>query len=345
MALDELMPPQCVNDAGSWCARFYQWTSSEALARAADTIVSRTFTIALIIVFALIVRHLLHRGIRRMVDGVTNGGVRRVVARRTPARIKEAARPIVSSRRRARAETIGSVLRSISSAVVLVVALVMILAEFGVALGPILASAGIAGIALGFGAQNLVRDFLSGMFMLLEDQLGVGDVVDLGQATGTVETVGLRITTVRDGYGTVWYVRNGEILRVGNKSQDFAVAVVDLPLAHQADFAEATAIADRVAAERVAREDLADWVLATPEVLGVEKSTAEGVTLRLTVRVAPGKQFAVQRALYAAVYNAFVDAGLPPPGTVPGTLPEETPPQAPKAEQVPFSGPKGPEGG
>ena len=129
----------------------------------------------------------------------------------------------------------------------------MVLAEFGVNLGPILASAGIVGLALGFGAQNLVRDFLSGMFMLLEDQYGVGDIVDLGEASGTVEAVGLRITTLRDIDGTVWYVRNGEILRVGNKSQGYAVAVVDLPRrAHSADIDEATEIAGRVAAERVA---------------------------------------------------------------------------------------------
>src|SRR6185436_20394721 len=112
-------------------------------------------------------------------------------------------------------------LRSASSAIILGIAAVMVLAEFGVALGPILASAGIVGVAIGFGAQNLVRDFLSGMFMLLEDQYGVGDIVDVGQASGTVETVGLRITTLRDLNGTLWYVRNGEILRVGNKSQGF----------------------------------------------------------------------------------------------------------------------------
>src|SRR6185436_20910555 len=126
-------------------------------------------------------------------------------------------------------------LRSASSAIILGIAAVMVLAEFGVALGPILASAGIVGVAIGFGAQNLVRDFLSGIFMLLEDQYGVGDVVDLGEAVGTVETVGLRVTTIRDVNGTLWYCRNGEIVRVGNMSQGYAVAVVDLPIAHAAN--------------------------------------------------------------------------------------------------------------
>jgi len=225
---------------------------------------------------------------------------------------------VASQRRAQRARTVGSVLRSISSAVILIVALIMVLAEFGVALGPILASAGIVGLAIGFGAQNLVRDFLSGVFMLLEDQYGVGDIVDLGEAIGTVEAVGLRITTLRDVNGTVWYCRNGEILRVGNKSQGYAVAVIDLPLAHNADIAQATETAGRVAAERVAEADIAEDVLEAPEVLGVERVGPEGVTLRLTVRTNPGRQFAVQRALHAAIADAYDDAGLPRPSVFPG---------------------------
>ena len=209
--------------------------------------------------------------------------------------------------------------------VVLLIGSVMVLAEFGVNLGPILASAGIVGVAVGFGAQNLVRDFLSGMFMLLEDQYGVGDIVDVGEASGVVEAVGLRITTLRDVNGTVWYVRNGEILRVGNKSQGYAVAVVDVPLAHSADIQEAVALAAATATERVAGEDVADAVLEPPTVLGVERVGPEGVTLRLTVRVTAGEQFAVQRALNAALTDAFDAAGLPRPGVLHGTPAPATP--------------------
>jgi moderate conductance mechanosensitive channel len=187
------------------------------------------------------------------------------------------------------------------------------MAEFGLNLGPILASAGIVGIAIGFGAQNLVRDFLSGMFMLLEDQYGVGDVVDVGQASGTVEAVGLRITTVRDVRGTVWHVRNGAIERVGNKSQGYAVAVVDLPLAHTADIELATEIAARVAGEAAQEEDVAQRLLEPPEVLGVETLTVEGMTLRVTAKTRPGQQWAVQRALNAAITAAFDQAGLARP--------------------------------
>ena len=337
---DQLLQPACVAEPGSWCARFYEWTDNDFLARSADTIVDKTLTITLIVVFALLARHLLHRAIRRLVEGTAaDGRVRELLARRAPQRIKDVARPLASARRSQRARTIGSILRSISSSLVLVVAVVMILAEFGVNLGPILASAGIVGVALGFGAQNLVRDFLAGVFILLEDQLGVGDVVDLGQASGTVEAVGLRITTVRDAYGTVWYVRNGEILRVGNKTQDFAVAVVDLPLGHGADIPLATEIADRVAKDRVGQDDLSEHVLAPPEVLGVEKVATEGVTLRLTTRVAAGRQFAVQRALNAAIADAFDDAGLPAPGATPAAAPVEPAP-VPRAAPVSFTAPK-----
>jgi small conductance mechanosensitive channel len=274
--------------------------------------VTPTLRIVLILVIALGVRHLLHRSITRLVAGATNGHVTKLLGR-APKRLRAGANPLVTARRAQRARTIGSVLRSITSAVVLLIAAVMILAEFGVALGPILASAGIVGVAVGFGAQNLVRDFLSGMFMLLEDQYGVGDIVDLGEASGVVETVGLRITTVRDHQGTVWYVRNGEILRVGNKSQGYAVAVVDLPLAHTADMTQASELAGRIAAARVENEDIKDDVLEPPEVLGVEKVTTEGVTLRLTVKVNPGKQFAVQRALNAAITDEFDEHNLPRP--------------------------------
>jgi small conductance mechanosensitive channel len=181
-------------------------------------------------------------------------------------------------------------------------------------LAPVLASAGILGVAIGFGAQNVVKDFLSGVFMMLEDQYGVGDVVDVGEASGTVEAVGLRITTMRDVNGTVWYVRNGEILRVGNKSQGFAVAVVDVPIGYGADVEQATAVIDQVATDLTGNEPVSDDVLEPPQVLGVERvSATEGIMLRLTVKVRPGRQWAVQRSLRARIMAAFEDAGIQGP--------------------------------
>jgi len=327
------MRPACADDAGSWCARFYELTNNDVLSRSADAIMSGTLTTTLIIGAAVLARYLLHRLIFRVVEGATGARVSRLVSR-APALGKDGG--VTAAERSAqRARTIGSVLRSITSVVVGSVAAVMVLAEFNVNLAPILASAGIVGLAVGFGAQNLVRDFLSGMFMLLEDQYGVGDIVDVGAASGQVEAVGLRITTLRDGNGTVWYVRNGEILRVGNKSQGYAIAVVDLPVAPGADLAAVTELLGTTAAERVAGEDIAEDVLEPPEVLGVEKVTAEAVTLRVTARVQPGKQFAVQRALNAAITSALDAAGVPRPGAAepipaPASGPGPGPAQAPK---------------
>ena len=148
----------------------------------------------------------------------------------------------LSERRRQRTETLGSVLRSLVTTIVFGVAFVMILDEVGIPIAPLLASAGVAGVALGFGAQSLVKDFLSGIFMILEDQYGVGDVIDTGEAIGKVEDVTLRVTRLRDGNGVVWYVRNGEIIRVGNRSQGWSTAIVDLPVAYTEDVERVQAI-------------------------------------------------------------------------------------------------------
>jgi moderate conductance mechanosensitive channel len=321
-AADLVTQPACAAEAGTWCARFYEWTRSDFLAQQADVIVSSTWQILLVVVLAFALRFALHRVIHRVVEGAANARVPRF------RRDRDATTPsatAAAARNAQRARTIGSVLRSITSLVVLTIAAVMVLAEFGVNLGPILASAGIVGVAVGFGAQNLVRDFLSGMFMLLEDQYGVGDIVDLGEASGVVEAVGLRITTLRDVNGTVWYVRNGEILRVGNKSQGYAVAVVDIPVAHSAEITEATDLVGHVARERVEADDIKDMVLEPVDVLGVERVSTEGVTLRVTVKVQPGQQWAVQRALNAAITDAFDDARVPRPGLLP-PIPPAGPP-------------------
>jgi moderate conductance mechanosensitive channel len=308
--INSLFPsqPECAADVGSWCAQIYRLTDSDFLARSADTLFGAGSRILFILVLALIVRWLLHRLINRVVAGATSSPVTKLMNRGAAA--------AAADRGAQRARTLGSVLRSLCSAVVGIIAAIMVLGEFGVDLAPILASAGIVGIAVGFGAQNLVKDFLSGMFMLFEDQYGVGDIVDVGQASGTVETVGLRITTLRDVNGTLWYVRNGEILRVGNKSQGFAVAVVDVPMAHGTDAEEASTTASRVAQERVEQPDLAEYVLEPVQTLGIESVTAEKLTLRLTVRVQPGRQFAVQRALNAALSDAlgYTPTHIPPAG-------------------------------
>ncbi|HJR90406.1 MAG TPA: mechanosensitive ion channel domain-containing protein [Aeromicrobium sp.] len=181
--------------------------------------VARPISILLIVLIALLIRWLVGRAIDRVVRRASEGSVPAVLARTKAGEMLRDLRPGAADRRRERALTMGSVLKSIAGALVMGIAAIMILAELGVNIAPILTGAGIIGVALGFGAQNFVKDFLAGIFMILEDQLGVGDLVDTGHATGIVEAVGLRVTRLHDDQGTIWYVRNGEILRIGNVSQ------------------------------------------------------------------------------------------------------------------------------
>ena len=197
-----------------------------------DWLIVIPIRIAITIIVAVIVRWLLHRLVDRLVRPV-RGGVPRILRpfkeRIESSRLIEST-GLLSERRGQRAQTIGSVIKSIISIIILSIAVMVILSELQVDLAPFIAGTSIVGVALGFGAQNIVKDFLSGMFMMLEDQYGVGDTIDFQLASGTVEAVGLRTTRLRDLNGTVWYVRNGEVLRVGNKSQGYAQVVLDVPI-------------------------------------------------------------------------------------------------------------------
>jgi moderate conductance mechanosensitive channel len=179
-----------------------------------------------------------------------------------------------------------------------------------VQLAPLIAGAGIAGVALGFGAQSLVKDCISGLFMLLEDQFGIGDVVDLGEAVGTVEAISLRATVLRGVDGTVWHVPNGEVQRVGNKSQLWSVALVDVPVAYDTDLAAAREVILHCAQEVAAHDEWSAVVLEPPQLLGVEALAADGVTIRVTVKTKPGSQWALQRELREAFKRALHEAGI-----------------------------------
>lgn len=308
--LEQPTPPgrACNADATGWCGAIHDWTSvNDAL----SLVLSKSAQIALIVLGALLIRYYLHRLISRLTR--SNGRGPKLLRPLKERFGDTASLAAQSERRQQRALTLGSVLKSVTSFVVFGLAVMYILQLLGVNLGPVLASAGVLGVAVAFGAQNLVRDFLSGMFMMVEDQYGVGDYVDLGEANGTVESVGLRVTTLRDLYGTVWYVRNGEILRVGNSSQGFAFAVVDLPISHTSDVEKAIEVATEVATDAAAREPLAKDVLEAPQMLGVNQITSDTVTLRLTAKVRPGQQWAVQRRLRADIKRAYDREDILPP--------------------------------
>jgi small conductance mechanosensitive channel len=283
-----------------------------AISRHALDLATTPARIALIAVLAMVLRILVNRGIRRLVTGAAEGSVPvilRPLHDRTKARLLEAS-PLLSERRRQRAETIGSVLRSTAALVIFTVAGAMILSELGFDLAPVIASAGIVGVAVGFGAQNLIKDFLNGMFMILEDQYGVGDVVDAGEATGTVEAVGLRTTRLRDVAGTVWHIRNGEIVRIGNKSQGWARAVLDIPVAWDSDVTQVRDVLKATADAMAGEADWAEKITEEPEVWGVEELGSSGLVVRLAVKTAPLEQWKVARELRERVKEAFDREGI-----------------------------------
>jgi moderate conductance mechanosensitive channel len=304
--------PDC---ADYWlCQQVYDWSGTEWLAENARALIATPARILLIVVVAVLVRFLAHRAIRRLTDHTAGSPVPSILrARRLRAAAAGDGADQVAARRTQRAEAIGSVLRSCASIVVLGIAVVLVLGELGINLAPILASAGVVGVALGFGAQNLVKDFIAGIGIILEDQYGVGDVVDLGEASGTVETVGLRITRLRDVNGVVWYARNGEILRVGNKSQGYAQVVIDMPVAHDTDLEGCRAVMQEVADAMYAEDEWAGVLLSEPESLGVEQITSEGVFMRLQVRTTNADQWRVGRELRMRLKERFVAEGIRTP--------------------------------
>lgn len=213
-----------------------------------------------------------------------------------------------SLRAEQRMEALASVLRSLVTFAIYAVAAFMILDQLGVQLGPLLAGAGILGVALGFGSQTLVRDFLSGVFILIEDQFGVGDIVDLdGETSGVVEAVSLRTTRLRSVDGTVWHVPNGEIRRVGNQSQHWSRALLDVEVAYDTDLEHAQAVIAGVARELAAADP---DVLEEPEVWGVEALGANGIVIRLVVKTRPSEQYRVSRELRVRLKAAFDREGI-----------------------------------
>lgn len=263
--------------------------------------------IGLIIIGLVVIRWILLVLVRRIVTTVTTGVKRREGAADTKALD---ASPLARARIVQRARTIGLVLSNLITASLTISALIAILSELGIAIGALAAGAGILGAALGFGAQSLVKDFLAGLFIVVEDQFGVGDFVDLGTATGVVESIRLRVTQVRDAEGTVWYVRNGEILRVGNTSQGWSRIILDLPLAYEADLEKAKKALELAAAKVAEAPGLKTALIGKAEVWGVQALAGEGIVFRMVQQVRPSKKDAIARVLRLEVKKALDKAGV-----------------------------------
>jgi moderate conductance mechanosensitive channel len=213
-------------------------------------------------------------------------------------------------RREARIDSISTVVESTATVIIWTIAGITALGEMGVNLAPLIAGAGIAGVALGFGAQSLVKDCIAGLFMLLEDQYGIGDVVDLDEAAGTVEQISLRTTVLRGVDGTVWHVPNGVVQRVGNRSQLWSVALIDVSVAYDCDLAAARQVIIDAATDLCSSEEWSTDVIDPPLLLGVEALGIDGITIRVTVKTQPGAQWALQRALRESIKAALDGAGI-----------------------------------
>ncbi|MFP5318612.1 MAG: mechanosensitive ion channel family protein [Acidimicrobiia bacterium] len=257
----------------------------------------RPVQILLIAVVAMVTTRLGGRVVRR--------SVQRLVARST-------ARAGATAAATNRADTLAGVAASLVRVAVWTIAFLLILDTLGINPGPLLAGASIVGVAVGFGAQYLVRDFLSGFFVLAEDQFAVGDVITVADVTGAVEEVNLRITRLRATDGTVWFVPNGEIRKVGNSAKEWAVALVDVTIPAGADVGAATAAITEEMAAVADDESLADAVLGPPEVLGIESMGTDGFTVRVSVKTRPGQRSRVARQIRARIGSRLRDDGLAP---------------------------------
>ncbi len=286
-------------------------------ARTGEFLLVRPLKIVLILVTAVVLARLAGRALRKFL---------RSVQARSPLRAG-------SMRAEQRTATLGDVLAGVARMLILGVAILMVLGQLGLDLAPLLAGAGIAGIAVGFGAQSLVKDFLSGFFIIVEDQFGVGDVVDLDGTTGTVEELTMRVTRVRSVDGTVWFVPNGELRRVGNTSMEWSRALLDVLVAYDNDVSAVSELIKDEAARFAEEPAWSEYVLEPPEVWGVQAMGPEGVTIRLVVKTAPRQQYNVARELRGRISSRLRREGVRGPGQTvlisAGALDQGAPPPPP----------------
>jgi small conductance mechanosensitive channel len=294
------------DDRGWACQPVLDATDNERLAAAVGWLSEKPLQILGILLAAWVLNKVLRRVIARTSERMVDNADR--LGDYMPSRLRGAAD---NGRAEARGATLSSVARSLATGVVLVVAAGWILSVLGVSLAALFASAGVLGVALGFGAQNLVRDVLAGWFIVVEDRYGVGDTIDAGApAVGVVERVTLRSTRLRDVNGTVWHVANGEILRVGNKSQNWSRAVVDVVVSPSADIDRACELLGEVGTELASDPAWSERLTGEPDVFGVHLMDPTGVTLRVVCDTEPASQFPVEREFRRRVLRAFELEGI-----------------------------------
>jgi len=264
--------------------------------------------VAIIIVIAVLIAWILRFVIRKVVDRIVRGAKSKAKIDDTRALDRS---PLASVRLVQRTRTLGSILTNIVNTAVVIVSLIMIVTAINEnILGSFALISAAIGAGLGFGAQNIVKDVLNGILIVAEDQIGIGDVVDLGLATGVVEFVSVRITHVRDVNGTLWYVRNGEITRIGNMSQGWSRVVIDVGLPADTDV-EAVEAALLDVGESLAKDKR--WrtrIIGRPEVWGLESVSGDTLSIRLVLRAKPSSKDDVAHELRVRLRTAIHELGL-----------------------------------
>ena len=266
------------------------------------------FSIVVIIVLAFALRWILQFVIRRVVQQIVSGVKKNQKVDDTQALNVS---PLAAVRVVQRSRTLGSVLANIVNVFILITAILMIVQQISPnILGSFALLTAAIGAGLGFGAQNIVKDILNGLFMVVEDQIGVGDIVDVGFASGVVETVGIRITQVRDIDGTLWFVRNGEILRVGNMSQGWARVIIDLAIPYSSDVEAVQTELLRVATALASSRKWRSVILEKPEIWGLESISAEALVTRLVVKTRVSAKWDFARDLRLHLKRALDGVGV-----------------------------------
>ena len=295
----------------AWWTTFWEW------------VIGTPLKVIATILIAFVVRVVLGWIVKRVVLRASERARReRLEHTRKVTRTAELSVILLTQRTEQRAAAIGSLLSSVIAITVWGTASVVILEVMGVDIGPLLASVGVIGVILGIGAQTLIKDYLSGIFIILEDQFGVGDIVDVGPVVGTVEEVSLRYTRLRDMSGVVWYVRNGEILRVANRSQGWTLAIVDIPVDYDSDLDRVRDLIEKVAIDMDEDPTYDDMLLGQPQFAGVESMSGNAVVVRVTAKAVPEMQVQLVRTIRERIKLSFDRAGI----IVPVLPPQQMPP-------------------
>ena len=305
--VDEQLIAVCGTKPNLVCEGVWNATHNEWLARAADWLIAKPFAAIIVILVAWLISSWLRKAVTRIID---RAGRSSRAATTALQKIGGEEVTLTDAREQARIATLGTVARTSVSWFVWAVAALVVLGIFSINLGPLLAGAGIAAIAVGLGAQSFVRDCIAGFFIILEDQCGVGDEVDLGHATGTVESLSLRMVRVRGGDGTLWTVPAGSIVRVGNRARSWSQGNVDVTLPQGTDLDAAIAALDEAAGVLWDRRQAEEVLVERPVVLGVERMDTSDVVLRMTLRTRPGKQWPLMRELRLEATKSLATHGL-----------------------------------